>query len=90
LKDVLYSHGAERVFGHSVSDLVAECAKVDAEFAPLTLRAAPLDQFYVATRCPNSLPGGIPAHAFARPEAERALGMARDVIEVVKRRLLSR
>ena len=49
--------------------------------------AAPLDQFYVATRYPNSLPGGIPAQAFARPEAERALEMARDVIAAVKDRL---
>jgi len=47
----------------------------------------PLDQFYVATRYPNSLPGGIPAQAFARPEAERAFEMAREVMAAVKRRL---
>jgi HEPN domain-containing protein len=89
LKAVLYSDGAEQVFGHSVADLAAECAKVDTEFSRLMMRAAPLDQFYVATRYPNSLPGGIPAHAFARPDAERALGMAREVIGVVKRRVSS-
>ena len=50
-------------------------------------RAAPLDQFYVSTRYPNSLPGGVPAEAFAAPDAERALDMAREVIAVVKRRL---
>ena len=76
LKAFLYSRGAEQVFGHSVADLAAECAELDAEFASLRSRAAPLDQFYVATRYPNSLPGGIPAQAFARPEAERALAMA--------------
>jgi HEPN domain-containing protein len=87
LKGFLYSRGAEQVFGHSVADLAAECANLDAEFARLGSRAAPLDQFYVATRYPNSLPGGIPAHAFARPDAERALDMAREVIAAVKRRL---
>jgi len=54
---------------------------------PLTSRAAPLDQFYLPTRYPNTLPGGLPAHAFVRPDAERALDLAREVIAVVKRRL---
>ena len=53
----------------------------------LTSRAAPLDQFYLPTRYPNTLPGALPAHAFARPDAERALDMAREVIAVVTRRL---
>jgi len=65
----------------------AECAELDPEFSNLRSRVAPLDQFYVATRYPNSLPGGIPAQAFARPEAERALEMAREVMAAVKRRL---
>src|SRR5438874_10909306 len=41
---------------------------------------------YVATRYPNSLPGGIPAQAFARPEAERALEMAREVMAAGRHR----
>jgi len=52
-----------------------------------TARASPLDQFYLPTRYPNTLPGGIPAHAFVRPDAERAPELAREVIAVVKRRL---
>lgn len=87
LKAFLYDRGAEQVLGHSVADLVAECAKLDEAFMPLTPRAAPLDQFYLPTRYPNTLPGGIPAHAFARPDAERALEMAREVMAVVRRRL---
>jgi len=43
--------------------------------------------FYLSTRYPNSLPGGIPADAFAGSDAGRALDMAREVIAVVKRRL---
>jgi HEPN domain-containing protein len=87
LKGFLYAHGAEQVLGHSVAELAAECAKLDTEFVALRSQAAPLDQFYVPTRYPNSLPGGIPAEAFARADAERALTMARAVIAAVKQRL---
>jgi len=47
--------------GHSVADLVAECARLQPEFAELRARAASLDHFYLSTRYPSSLPGGIPA-----------------------------
>src|ERR671925_2098085 len=86
LKAFLYAHGAEHVGGHSVAVLAAECAKLDTNFVPLRAQAGPLDQFYIPTRYPNSLPGGIPAEAFARADAERALAMARAVIAMVKRR----
>jgi len=86
LKAFLYARGAEQVIGHSVADLAAECARLEPEFAKLKERAAPLDQFYLSTRYPNSLPGGVPAEAFTARDAERALEMAREVIAVVKRR----
>jgi HEPN domain-containing protein len=87
LKAFLYARGAEQAIGHSVADLAAECARLEPEFSKLKARAAPLDQFYLSTRYPNSLPGGVPAEAFAAPDAERALDMAREVITAVKRRL---
>ena len=59
LEAFLYSRGAEHVFGHSVADLITECARIDTEFTPLKARATPLDQYYVSTRYPNSLPGGM-------------------------------
>lgn len=87
LKAFLYARGAEHVVGHSVAELIAECGKLDAAFVELRQRAAPLDQFYVATRYPNSLPGGIPAEAFGPEDSARALGMAREVVSTVKRGL---
>ena len=83
---MLYSRGAEHVFGHSVADLLTECARIDAEFTPLKARAAPLDQFYVPTY-PNNLPGGIPAEAFGRADATRALDMTSEVLALVKCRV---
>ena len=84
LKGFLYARGAEQVLGHSVADLVAECATLDAAFGQLRAQAAPLDQYYVPTRYPNSLPGGIPAEAFDETDGRRALTLAGDVLALVR------
>lgn len=87
LKAFLYARGAEQVLGHSVADLVGECAELDAEFRPIRLEAAPLDHYYIPTRYPNSLPGGIPAEAFDETDARRAHSRAGAVIRVVGEKL---
>jgi HEPN domain-containing protein len=87
LKAFLYARGAEHVFGHSVGELAEECARLEGQLAGLRPRISPLDQFYLTARYPNSLPGGIPAEAFNRDDAARALGMAREVLAAVKSRL---
>lgn len=87
LKAFLYARGAEQILGHSVADLAEECLKLEGAFRALKPRAAPLDHYYVPTRYPNSLPGGIPAEAFDESDARRALGLARDVIHLVKAKL---
>ncbi len=87
LKAFLYGQGAEQVLGHSVAELVGECAQLDRHFVALRDRVAPLDQFYLATRYPNSLPGGIPAEAFGEPDAGRALEMAAEALRTVSRLL---
>jgi len=84
LKAVLYAWGAEQVLGHSVAELAAACAEVDRAFEPLVRKAAPLDQYYVPTRYPNSLPGGIPAEAFDASDAQRALALCRDVLKTTR------
>lgn len=87
LKGFLYARGAEQVLGHSVADLAGECVRLDGDFGALKPQAAPLDQYYVPTRYPNSLPGGIPAEAFDESDARRALGLAGRVIRLVKAKL---
>ncbi len=87
LKAYLYARGAEQVLGHSVADLAWECGNLDGDFLALRPRAAPLDHYYVPTRYPNSLPGGIPAEAFDESDARRAVGLAGDVIRLVKAKL---
>jgi HEPN domain-containing protein len=84
LKAYLFARGAETVWGHSVADLCREAAVHDAAFAALGGEAAALDQYYIPTRCPNGLPGGIPADAYLRADGDRALGLCRTVIALVE------
>jgi HEPN domain-containing protein len=77
------------VLGHSVADLARECEALDGDFRPLRSRAAPLDQYYVPTRSPNSLPGGIPAEAFDDTDGRRAFDLAGEVIRTVRAKLAS-
>ena len=57
------------------------------DFRALKLKAAPLDHYYVPTRYPNSLPGGIPADAFDESDARRALALAGEVMRLVRAKL---
>jgi HEPN domain-containing protein len=43
----------------------------------------------IPTRYPNGLPGGIPAEAFNQVDAERALELARHVLQFVESRFPS-
>jgi HEPN domain-containing protein len=86
LKAYLYSRGAESVWGHSVAELCHEAAAHDLDFETARAEAAPLDQYYIPTRYPNGLPGGIPANAYAREDAERALARSSAVIDLVARK----
>jgi HEPN domain-containing protein len=88
LKAFLFSKGAEQVWGHSVAELCEEATKFDPSFKGLKPDAAPLDKYYIPTRYPNGLPGGIPAEAFIQDDADKAIKMTAQVIAFVKARLI--
>jgi len=88
LKAFLYHRGAEAVWGHSVAELCHDAADLDPGFAELAVESAPLDKYYIATRYPNGLPGGLPSHAFSRYDAELAIAMTAKVLEYVRQRLV--
>jgi HEPN domain-containing protein len=85
LKGFLFLRGEELARGHSVGDLCKQAAVVEPAFASLCEQAARLDLFYIPTRYPNGLPGGLPSEAFAADDADRALGLASSIIERVER-----
>jgi HEPN domain-containing protein len=87
LKAFLYSMGAETVWGHSVAELCRDACELDPGFSGLQSCAAPLDKYYIPTRYPNGLPGGIPSMAFVLDDANLAMGMATRVLEFVGQRL---
>lgn len=92
VKAVLYLSGARFVPGHSVVELLdrAAAAVADADAAPLRRlqdSARQLDQYYIPTRYPNGLPGGIPAEVFTDTQAEDAVARARSFVEAARARL---
>jgi len=86
LKAYLFSKGAEEVWGHSVAELSKDAQTFDSEFNLLEAKAGPLDKYYIPTRYPNALPGGIPSKAFDENDAKSAIRLAREVIDFVKAR----
>ncbi|GAB4542340.1 MAG: HEPN domain-containing protein [Anaerolineae bacterium] len=86
IKGYLYARGLTLVIGHSVARLCQEASTFDATFEELRQRAAPLDKYYIPTRYPNGLPGGIPSEAFDQVDGERALELGQQVIRFVEER----
>lgn len=87
LKAVLYAGGAESVWGHSVEALCREAAEDDLDFAAVAPELAPLDQYYIPTRYPNALPGGIPSRAYVAEDARRAIALAERTLALVASKL---
>lgn len=88
LKAFLYGCGRQEVRGHGVQDLSAEAAEIDPELAAAGDRAAKLDKFYIPTRYPNGLaPGAIPYKSYDKEDADRAIGLASEVLALVGRKL---
>ena len=81
LKAIHYLGGARLVVGHSLVELLAPLAEKHAPFGPLRSAAARLDQFYIPTRYPNALPGGVPAEVFTEEQAAEATKLAAEFID---------
>ena len=69
LKGYLIYKGFEHIWRHSVSDLSKECEKIDKDFESLRKEILILDKYYIPTRYPNGLPGGIPAEVFTERDS---------------------
>lgn len=86
LKAYLYMRvkSVEVLFTHSIGDLLEMAVELDPGFREVA-RSKKLDQYYIATRYPNGLPGGIPSRYFDDPmEAEEAMLLAKRVIGMVE------
>ena len=82
VKAFIYAQGEEIVFGHSVAQLLKHAMRYDPGLDDIK-RAGGLDKYYIPTRYPNGLPGGLPFEAFDEVDAKIALEMAALVLEYV-------
>jgi HEPN domain-containing protein len=83
LKAFLYAQGEEIVLGHSVERLCAAAAAFEPEFQRRARSWSVLDGYYVPTRYPNSLPGGIPADVYTHQAATGAVDLASEAVGFV-------
>ncbi len=77
----------EVFYTHSINDLLNMAIEFDPEFNEVT-SSKKLDQYYIPTRYPNGLPGGIPSRYYDDPEeAENAMKLAKKLIDLVENKL---
>ena len=80
LKSVAYGRGDRFVIGHSLQELLNGLVGTHEEMESLREVARRLDQYYVATRYPDALPGGLPFETYSRGQAEEAVEMASEIV----------
>jgi len=89
LKAYLYLNvkSIEVFYTHSITDLLTIAIEIDSEFKNFT-SVKKLDQYYIPTRYPNGLPGGIPSRYYDDPEeAENAMILAKNIIDLVEKKI---
>jgi len=84
LKAFLIFKGAEEVWGHSVGELCKDAQNFDGELGKIQDISRSLDKYYIPTRYPNALPGGIPSEVFDEGDAQKAISMADKIINFIK------
>lgn len=89
LKAFLYAEGEEHVFGHSVAELLKKAKTHEGDFEKVR-KARILDKYYIPTRYPNGLPGGVPYEVFDEDDGKKAVGLASDVIDIVRMKFKER
>lgn len=86
LKAIAYGLGDRLVLGHSLVDLVQRLGGRVPKLKALRELAGVLDQYYVPTRYPNGLPGGVPFEAFGGAQAEAAVEAAKRFVDCARLR----
>jgi len=87
LKAYLYSQGVEEAWGHSAAELCSDAKSLDSDFSKLNKEAASLDKYYIPTRYPNGLPGGIPSDVYQKEDAKQSLFIANKIIKFTKAKI---
>lgn len=89
LKAYLYLKvkSVEVFYTHSIDELLKMTIEIDKDFQNVS-KAKKLDKYYIPTRYPNGLPGGVPSRFFDDPEeAEQAMQLVKSVVELVEKKI---
>ena len=87
LKAIAYAKGEREVMDDLLQELLDRLQDVDD--AALREAAGLLDQYYIPTRYPNGLPGGVPFEASSLNQPEGAVEAAASFVALAARRLAS-
>ena len=79
VKAVHYQLGARIVIGHSIYQLIEKIAGEKSKELKDTAKL--LDQFYIASRYPNGIPGGAPFEMFTRKQAAEAVEVSEQIFK---------
>ncbi len=74
--------GIREVITHSIGELIKHCQKHDKDFDKIKT-AKELDRYYIPTRYPNGLPGGLPFEMYEKKDADEALSLAQEILNIV-------
>lgn len=78
----------EVFYTHSIDDLLEMTFDITPDFKEVN-QVKKLDRYYVPTRYPNGLPGGVPSRYFDDPkEAEEAMELAKSLIGLVEKKIM--
>jgi HEPN domain-containing protein len=70
-----------------VVELATLCAEIQEELEPLKIELKLLDEFYLPTRYPDAIPGGLGAGLPSTEDAQRALRAATAILGIVRARI---
>jgi HEPN domain-containing protein len=84
LKAALLASGQLPDRTHAVLALARELEQASPVFAGIAAKVGFLDQYYVPTRYPDALPGGVPADLYGEADSQRAIAGASLALDSVR------
>ena len=84
MKAIAYALGERKVLGHSVRELTQQYSVRVPSLGGLLPSARILDLYYVPTRYPNGLPGGVGRDAFTKKQAMEGLAASERFLDVAR------
>jgi HEPN domain-containing protein len=71
-------------------DLLTVCVADNANFSQFAAACALVDQFYIPTRYPAGIPGGLPDDPPIKKQAQQAISFAKEILVYVIHQISTR